>query len=138
MAQVREPYSVVGYLAERTPLVQQLQLVHPEDETPVHLSKKTSVKKVGDWELPESGGGANHVISEASHVTERKWTPWDICDGVCGIISTSYLIVLLPSIIIAWAIKRGYFTSRAARPDAYKAGTIMDGVWSCLCHVTLC
>lgn len=128
MAQVREPYSVVGYLAQRTPIIQQLQLVHPEDDTPV--CKKTSRKKVRDWELLEPGGGAeslgaSHVIKEAGHVTEREWTPWDICDGKCGYYFLFISASILDIRIIAWAIKRGYFTSRAARPDAYKAGMWM-------------
>ena len=78
MAQVREPYTAVGYLARRVPLVSMLQLVHPDDTCPV--PKKTSGRRVGDFELDGvSVGGA----CGASRVTKNEpvWTAWDICDG---------------------------------------------------------
>ena len=56
IAQVREPFTIVGYLAERVPLVEILKLKHPSEE--------------------EEEGGAS-----ATH----EWTAWDICDGGYGI-----------------------------------------------------
>lgn len=71
---------MVGYLAQRTALIQQLQLVHPEDDSHVH--KKTPGGKVGDWELEGCGGEAEPWRSEElSPAAEREWTAWDICDG---------------------------------------------------------
>lgn len=92
VAQVREPYTVVGYLAQRTPLIQQLQLVHPEDDAYGH--KKTPGRKVGDWELPEHGGGVESLsVRSPSDViqggAEREWTPWDVCDGE-GVVSNDH------------------------------------------------
>ncbi|XP_022322756.2 guanine nucleotide-binding protein-like 1 [Crassostrea virginica] len=65
IAQVREPYSVIGYLAERINLPKLLKLKHPDIDD-------------GD-----------------------QWTPFDICE--------------------TWALKKGFFTAKAARPDAYRA-----------------
>ncbi len=65
---MREPYTVVGYLAQRTPIVKLLNLVHPNDVHPV--TKASKGKKYG--KVPTSG----HVTNP-----ERKWTAWDICDG---------------------------------------------------------
>ena len=55
IAQVREPYSVVGYLASCTPLEKVLNLVHP---------KVTQAKQDGE-SVPE----------------DVEWSAWDICDG---------------------------------------------------------
>ena len=135
IAQVREPYTAVGYLAQRTDLVQQLQLVHPEAPSPVF--KKTAGKKVGDWEIEGVAACDIHVTD--IHVTseeEQEWTALDICDGMevyslyscrylywCIVLYTNYkLPVCLLSHLLAWAIKRGYYTSRAAHPDTYRAG----------------
>lgn len=78
IAQVREPYSAVGYLAERVSLTEWLQLVHPEAPHPVY--KRSPGTKIGDCELYETSGGSG----SASHVTRggEEWTAWDICDGV--------------------------------------------------------
>ena len=51
IAQVQEPYTAVGFLAQRIPLIQILKIKHPEEVT-----------------TPE--GAAN-----------TKWSAWDICDG---------------------------------------------------------
>uniref|UniRef100_A0A182RMA4 Guanine nucleotide-binding protein-like 1 n=1 Tax=Anopheles funestus TaxID=62324 RepID=A0A182RMA4_ANOFN len=64
IAQLREPYGSVRFLAERLDLVQLLSLKHPENDN-------------------------------------DEWSPIDICD--------------------AWAIKRGFLTAKAARPDTYRA-----------------
>lgn len=63
IAQVREPFSTVQYIAERVDLPQLLKLQHPE----------------GDDE----------------------WSATDVCDG--------------------WALKRGFYTAKAARLDSYRA-----------------
>ena len=70
IAQVREPYTVVMYLAQRIPLPDLLHLKHPEGE---------GVAEDGDL----------------------KWSAYDIC--------------------YAWAERRGFRTSRAGRPDVYRA-----------------
>lgn len=56
ISQVQEPYSVVGYLAARVPLVNFLQLVHP-------LNRADSDREGGV-------GDENH-----------PWSAWDVCDG---------------------------------------------------------
>lgn len=63
IAQLREPYGAVRFLAERLDLVKMLALKHPE----------------GD----------------------EEWSAMDICD--------------------AFALKRGFLTAKAARPDTYRA-----------------
>ena len=55
IAQVREPYSVVGYLAVCTPLEKVLNLVHP----------KITEAQENDEDIPEG----------------LEWSAWDICDG---------------------------------------------------------
>lgn len=67
IAQVSDPYSVVGFLAARLPLVQLLKLKHPNTD--------------GD--------------------KDAKFSAMDICE--------------------AWALKRGFLTAKAARPDVYRA-----------------
>ena len=53
IAQVREPYSVVGYLAACTPLEKLLNLVHPK------------IVQAERDDVPE----------------DIQWSAWDICDG---------------------------------------------------------
>lgn len=65
IAQLREPYASIKFLAERVDLPKLLVLKHPENEA-------------GD-----------------------EWSAIDVCD--------------------AWAIKRGFLTAKAARPDTYRA-----------------
>ena len=61
VAQVREPYTAVGYLAERIPVPRLLRLKHPEDEGQVQSSK------------------------------DRVWSAIDICDGMsCSFFKTAY------------------------------------------------
>jgi len=57
ISQVQEPYTAVGYLAARVPLVDLLQLVHP-------LNRADS----------DDGGGA---VGDENH----PWSAWDVCDG---------------------------------------------------------
>ncbi|XP_053675557.1 guanine nucleotide-binding protein-like 1 [Anopheles nili] len=64
IAQLREPYGSIRFLAERIDLVQLLSLKHPENDS-------------------------------------DEWSAIDVCD--------------------AWAIKRGFLTAKAARPDTYRA-----------------
>lgn len=65
IAQVREPYTPVMYLAERINLVSLLRL-KPDPDDP-----------------------------------DGPWTAWSICE--------------------VWALQRGFFTPRVARPDVYRA-----------------
>ncbi|GFG32691.1 hypothetical protein Cfor_05158 [Coptotermes formosanus] len=79
IAQLREPFSAVQYLAERLDLPNLLKLQHPEQD--------------------------------------EEWSAMDICD--------------------AWALKRGFYTARAARLDSYRAANsllrmALDGK-ICLC-----
>ena len=57
ISQVQEPYTAVGYLAARVPLVGLLQLVHP-------LNRADS----------DDEGGA---VGDQNH----PWSAWDVCDG---------------------------------------------------------
>ncbi|KAH9499001.1 Guanine nucleotide-binding-like protein 1 [Bulinus truncatus] len=89
VAQVREPYSVVGFLALRIDIPKLLKLTPPEF---------SSVEKD-----PETG--------------QLMWSAHDICE--------------------AWAIKNGFMTSKAGRPDVYRAANSLlrlavDGQL-CLC-----
>ena len=84
IAQLREPYTAVQYLAQRLDLPHVLKLTHPE---------------------PEAG--------QAS----QQWTAFDVCE--------------------AWALKRGFKTAKAARPDVYRAANhllrmALDGRTLCL------
>nr|CAD7437484.1 unnamed protein product [Timema bartmani] len=63
IAQLRDPYSAIRYLAERCDLPKLLKLKHPEND--------------------------------------EEWSAIDVCDG--------------------WALKRGFYTARAARLDTYRA-----------------
>ena len=56
ISQVQEPYSVVGYLAARVPLVHLLQLVHPANR--------------------EDSDGKEGMAAE-----QHPWSAWDLCDG---------------------------------------------------------
>jgi ribosome biogenesis GTPase A len=85
IAQLREPYSSVGYMAQRIGVHKILRLVHPNQE--------------------------------GNTVVQHEWSAYDICE--------------------AWAIKRGFFTAKAARPDTYRAANnllrmALDGRTLCL------
>ena len=85
IAQLREPYSTVGFLSQRIPVHLMLRLEHPNQE--------------------------------GNTVVEHKWSAYDICE--------------------AWALKRGFLTARAARPDVYRAANhllrmALDGRTLCL------
>lgn len=56
ISQVQEPYSVVGYLVSRVPLVDLLQLVHP-------LNRE---------DADNEGGVRSH---------DHPWSAWDVCDA---------------------------------------------------------
>jgi len=78
---VREPYSAVGYLAQRVPLASLLRLVHPEEEelAPSSTAKKFSRRRARrDSGEVEVGGGAG---ASGGVKQELAWTAWDICDG---------------------------------------------------------
>ena len=67
IAQVSDPYSVVGFFAARLPLIKLLKLKHPSSESAIG----------------------------------NQWSAMEICE--------------------AWALKRGFLTAKAARPDVYRA-----------------
>ena len=89
IAQVREPYSAVGYLAERIPLVRLLRLDHPEGVAKEY--KRTAGRRLGDCDLKVDDldprlarmnlKDANHEAMLRKIEEEREWTPWNICDG---------------------------------------------------------
>ncbi len=105
IAQVREPYTAVGYLAERVDLIRILRLDHPNaDPRQAHCTRGGMVGKrklgggrdpVGELKvatlgLGGEGGRGEKVIhrgQEAATVevreadSEEVWTAWDICDG---------------------------------------------------------
>ncbi|BFZ05618.1 hypothetical protein BsWGS_08657 [Bradybaena similaris] len=70
VAQVKEPYSVVGYLAQRMNLPKLLKITPPDSDSP-------------------------------RDIKDHQWSAFDICE--------------------AWAIKSGFTTSKAGRPDTYRA-----------------
>jgi ribosome biogenesis GTPase A len=75
ISQVQEPYSSVGYLAERVPLIELLGLTHPnDDETHITHIMTKAVSLQDDPNTTES--------SRATLESRPSWTPWDICDGI--------------------------------------------------------
>ena len=85
---------MIGYLAERINLPKLLKLKHPDIDD-------------GD-----------------------QWTPFDICEGRLFVIDTKVFKPPPPLVSFknisacffsAWALKKGFFTAKAARPDAYRA-----------------
>lgn len=86
IAQVREPYTVVGYLARRLPLVQLLRLQHPSGIATV--AKRTAGRRVGDFELDDPNIAHLIAFRDSEEESEgvfsgqgEEWTAWDICDG---------------------------------------------------------
>ena len=81
---MREPYTAIGYLAQRVPLASLLQLTHPEEEeaAPGTPAKKSSSKRRGrrrgsrEEGVEEGGAGASGGVKQ-----ELVWTAWDVCDG---------------------------------------------------------
>lgn len=59
ISQVKEPYTSIGYLAARWPVIQQLQLIHPTDNEDLNDEEK------------------RHTAGKSSH----PWSAWDVCDG---------------------------------------------------------
>ena len=92
VAQVQEPYSVVGYLAARVPLVDLLRLEHPNPDSPGDAKRR-----LGESELTSSNAAEENSSARANSIrggsnTEsdlgrsynkdgQSWTPWDVCDG---------------------------------------------------------
>lgn len=71
MSQVREPYTSVGYLACRVPLVWLLGLRHPNPDDPRPQHRSTH------------GGVCEGVREEekGKMFDGQLWTAWDVCDG---------------------------------------------------------
>lgn len=87
IAQLREPYSAIQYMAQRIDIPKILKLSHQDPD-------------------PDLRDGA-----------EQQWSAYDVCE--------------------AWAIKRGFRTAKAARPDVYRAANhllrmALDGRTLCL------
>ncbi len=81
VAQVREPYTAVGYITARLPIVEMLALQHPN--TVATVAKKTKGRRTGDFELDDSIQ-ASHVPISDCHVMSaepQQWTAWEVCDG---------------------------------------------------------
>ena len=166
IAQVREPYTVVGYLAARVPLVQLLRLQHPDPDTESRteavslLQPKTDrahgvagaqvrdaavsssnvpLDQLSAWKLESGVEKMETDGGERGRGTGQLWTPWDLCDGrfPCESLQEEHAIEDSSLLIVcffaaAWAEKRGYYTSRAARFDSYRAGTLPYGL-ECVC-----
>ena len=93
VAQVQEPYSVVGYLAARIPLVDLLRLDHPNPECLEDAKRRLGeleLRSGGVTEEENSSTRANSIQegNEAEGDSDRNytkdgqlWTPWDVCDG---------------------------------------------------------
>lgn len=56
VSQLREPYSSVGYLCERTNFLSVLKLTHPDHSPETPQDPKT-----------------------------QDWTAWDVCEGACPV-----------------------------------------------------
>ena len=94
IAQVREPYTAVGYLAERMPLVKLLQLEHP-DSLDALVSKNKARSRAR--QSPPSSDGSRDELTRSNEASDRDelwdpsqvagggaeemWTAWNICDG---------------------------------------------------------
>lgn len=94
IAQVREPYTAVGYLAERMPLVKLLQLEHP-DSLDALVSKNKARSRAR--QSPPSSDGSRDKVTISNEASDRDelwdpsqaaggdpeevWTAWNICDG---------------------------------------------------------
>ena len=81
MAQVREPYTAVGYITARLPIVELLALQHPN--TVATVAKKTKGRRTGDFELNDSIHVSHMSISDchAMSAEPQQWTAWEVCDG---------------------------------------------------------
>lgn len=55
---MQEPYTPVGYLAARIPLIELLKLKHPDNEKPEDACD----------------------VCEGDDI-KKKWTAWDVCEG---------------------------------------------------------
>ena len=76
IAQVREPFTIVGYLAQRVPLVEILKLKHPVEEHRLE-DKATSATH----RLEDEATSATHRLEDEATPATHLWTAWDICDG---------------------------------------------------------
>ena len=108
IAQVREPYTVVGYLAERVPLIQLLRLQHPDPDTGSRVEAESLLQPKTDrahgvareqvrdtavsgsnvpldqlsaWRLESGVEKMEAEESGRGCGTGQVWTPWDLCDG---------------------------------------------------------
>lgn len=133
ISQVQEPYSSVAYLAQRVPLIELLQLSHPDtsDQPEPHSLHKgrtqvtataEPVEEIeGVAERQESAEQGDTATAVSGSLISQVWTAWDVCDGQwCSLVmvDSSHSATLST----AWAIKRGFFTPRVARPNTYRAG----------------
>ncbi|KAI8918915.1 hypothetical protein BC831DRAFT_406279, partial [Entophlyctis helioformis] len=97
IAQVQDPYSSVGFLAERIPVADILSLDPPN---------YTDGNDAGS-----TGGGNHHPTATATNRQKASarqqfaWSGWTICE--------------------AFALQRGFLTTRAARPDVYRAANLL-------------
>ena len=84
ISQVQEPYTAVGYLAQRVPILQLLSLSHPDPT--VHKAEPRSWSAGGLEEniivknemdvLDKTSSGGDSLTCDG-----EEWTAWDICDG---------------------------------------------------------
>ena len=107
IAQVREPYTAVGFLAERVPLIELLHLQHPDRDIPAMAGKLRGVNhsRQGRRKRRGGGGGGDSVDNDLAvaglrldssdeeeafqslvtfnSTADQVWTAWYICDGEC-------------------------------------------------------
>ena len=88
VAQVQEPYSVVGYLAARVPVVDLLRLEHPNPDCLEDGKSRTGKSESTSDDAADRENHSTREGNEAGGDTGRShtkdgqsWTPWDICDG---------------------------------------------------------
>lgn len=105
VAQVREPYTAVGYLAERVPLMQLLRLEHPnsldalvsrnvarsrtkqlppcKEASCVGREELRGTARSNDTPLKRDPDEMWTPLPSVQQVgeSEEVWTAWDICDG---------------------------------------------------------
>ncbi|CAA9993145.1 unnamed protein product [Nesidiocoris tenuis] len=92
IAQLRDPYSSVKFMAERIDLVSMLKLEHPEHDD------EWSAIDVCDG---QSESKSEHTLSTFFHRINEI--------DVNSVVNTG------------WALKKGFYTARAARLDTYRA-----------------
>lgn len=107
LAQVREPYSAVRFLAQHLPLEVMYGLRLPKVSTHTHTHTTLAIVWRGSMSLTQ------HGCVLACMQGESAWSPLVLCEAL--------------------AEKRGYHLARTGRPDAHRAGREMLAVHGAMC-----